>query len=146
MSGEINMAGIRRLAESGKRSKIGQLRSIRNEIEKVINAGVSLDSIVTELNEQGMELTLATFKMMLYRLRKESKGYVTNEAVGNEISDSINSNPVAIRDLTTPMPVTKREVNPYVVNSVAPVLQKSQPGEPKRFNWEELRKTEGNWS
>lgn len=145
MSGEIDIARISRLSASGKRSKIGRLRLIIIEIEKVISAGVSLDRIVAELNEQGMELTLATFKMMLYRLRKEGKGPVVSGAVGNDISTSVNSNPVMIGDLIVPMSLTKNDVDSHVVNDFVPAIPKFQPGEPVRFNWDEYRNAKDLW-
>lgn len=148
MNGEINITGIRNLAVSGKRSKICRLRSIKNEIEKVLAAGVSLDRVVSELNVQGMELTLATFKMMLYRLRKENKTAATEVAVGPEIGAPADPVLSQQRNVNTPRILSSTE---NVGTNASPgsdtLISKSiAPGEPKRFDWESLRNAKDNWS
>lgn len=146
MNGEINIAGIRNLAVLGKRSKISRLRAIRNEIEKVLTAGVSLDRVVSELNGQGMELSLATFKMMLYRLRKESKTAATEIAIGHGNGVSDDTVHLLQGNADTPRIFPSKEnvvTNAGVVLSISKSLT---PGEPKKFNWEELKKIESNWN
>lgn len=68
---EIDVLALRKLGVFSRDTKIGKVRSILGEIEKLISMGVPLQKIVDELNEQAIEINLATFKMILFRLRKE---------------------------------------------------------------------------
>lgn len=63
-----------------KRSKIGRLRGVYDEIETAQKAGVSNSAIVETLNKSGFELTLKTFETMLYRIRKEKKEEGSSES------------------------------------------------------------------
>jgi hypothetical protein len=147
MSNEIDIAGLRNLAASGKRSKIGRMRSILSEIENVIRAGVSLELVVAELNVQGMELTLATFKMMLYRLRKESKEAVPATGLGKancttDKSDHLLQGIASQQNYSTAKKSEESKVN----SGVATAVPKSEtPGEPNRFNWAEHRNAKNLW-
>lgn len=67
---EIDVLALRKLAAHSKTSKIGKLRSVFDDIEKLVNSGVPHQAIVDELNEQGLETNLANFKTMLFRIRK----------------------------------------------------------------------------
>lgn len=65
-------ASLRALATANQgRSKIGRIRELYPEIENAKKAGVSLEKILETLNEQGLDMKLASFKTMLHRVRKE---------------------------------------------------------------------------
>lgn len=57
--------------EMSNRSKIGQIRELYTQIEAAQIAGVNNRKIVETLSKQGLSLTVKTFEMMLYRVRKE---------------------------------------------------------------------------
>lgn len=57
--------------EMTNRTKIGQLREIFEQIELAQQAGVKNTKIVETLYHQGLTLTLKSFEMMLYRIRKQ---------------------------------------------------------------------------
>lgn len=59
---------IRGVTES---SKAAQVRRQWSEIERKIAAGVRVADIVRALNENGLEITLATLKSYLYRFRRQ---------------------------------------------------------------------------
>jgi len=54
-----------------KRSKIGKIRELFEEIEEAKRTGVSNADLVTVLNERGIDVNLKTFENMLYRIRQE---------------------------------------------------------------------------
>ena len=65
-------AALRALASDGSvKSKIGRVRGLMDEIETAQRSGVRNTKIVETLNEKGFGLTLKSFEMMLYRIRKE---------------------------------------------------------------------------
>lgn len=67
-------AALRALAtDDAARSKIGRLRALIEEIETAKSAGVKNRKIVDTLNEHGFDLTLKSFEMMLYRIRKDRR-------------------------------------------------------------------------
>lgn len=68
---EIDVLELRKLSSMKKVTKVGRIRTILGEIETLISDGVSYEKIVTEINEQGIEISMSHFKKMLYRLRKQ---------------------------------------------------------------------------
>lgn len=54
------------------RSKTRRLADLLPEIEKLLADGVSRRSILTNLNDQGFELSMPSFATMLKRLRKRA--------------------------------------------------------------------------
>lgn len=56
--------------QMANRSKIAQLREVFAHIEVAQRAGVKNAKIVETLNEQGFDLTVKAFEMMLHRIRK----------------------------------------------------------------------------
>lgn len=65
-------AALRALAsDDSVKSKIGRVRGLMDEIETAQRSGVSNTKIVETLNEKEFGLTLKSFEMMLYRIRKE---------------------------------------------------------------------------
>lgn len=55
--------------EMTNRSKIAQLREVFAHIEVAQRAGVKNAKIVETLNDQGFDLTVKSFEMMLHRIR-----------------------------------------------------------------------------
>lgn len=74
---------------SDKRSKMGRLREVLPDIEAAKNAGVSNAKIVEALNaEHDLQLTVKTFEMMLYRLRKEASDSLSERG---QVSEPVNT-------------------------------------------------------
>ncbi|MGF1804078.1 hypothetical protein L4C31_02360 [Aliivibrio sifiae] len=64
--------GIKQLVEiHGKTSKMTIIRQLFTPLTDAMKEGVKLELINNYLNEQGLELTLATLRNMIYRIRKE---------------------------------------------------------------------------
>jgi hypothetical protein len=62
------------LSSAKDRSAMARLREVYPEIETAQKAGIHLETILAALNERGgFDLTLKTFKTMLYRIRKNDK-------------------------------------------------------------------------
>lgn len=55
------------------RSKVAQLREVYPYIEAAKRAGFKNSKIVETLNAQGFDLTLKSFEMLLYRIRKSAQ-------------------------------------------------------------------------
>jgi len=58
-------------ADDSIRSKAARFRDILDDVEMALAAGVSRTRIRQELEDQGLEMTLATFDTTLARLRKQ---------------------------------------------------------------------------
>ncbi|RBA25818.1 hypothetical protein [Herminiimonas fonticola] len=54
-------------------NKTNELRKVLPTIEQFVGSGMPLKRFVDILNSSGMEISLATFKTILARLRKEKK-------------------------------------------------------------------------
>lgn len=60
------------------RSKAARLRDVIDDVEAALAAGVSRASVVEELTNHGLEMTLATFETTLKRIRqKRGKALIT---------------------------------------------------------------------
>jgi hypothetical protein len=69
---------LRALAENDDaRTKIARLRDVFDDIEAALAAGVSQSRVVKNLSDNGLVMTLGTFKSMLQRIRKE-RGKLSN--------------------------------------------------------------------
>lgn len=70
---------LRALAsDDKKRSKAARLRDVIDEVEAALAAGVPQATVVEELTNQGLEMTLSSFKTMLLRIRqKRGKASIT---------------------------------------------------------------------
>ena len=77
---------IRKLAQdNNKRSKAARFRDIYNEVEAAIKAGVSIETIHETARNNGLDLTLESFKTNLYRTRRAiGKGKLKKEYVAPE--------------------------------------------------------------
>jgi hypothetical protein len=74
MENEAKKALQELLETAQDRSAMARLREVYPEIEAAQKAGIQLEAILAALNERGgFDLTLKTFKTMLYRIRKKSK-------------------------------------------------------------------------
>jgi hypothetical protein len=61
------------LAQSAdSRSKTARLRDVFEPVEAALGAGVSRAQVLEELNRDGFDMTLASFKSALQRIRKEN--------------------------------------------------------------------------
>ncbi|MEM8515364.1 hypothetical protein RCH14_004725 [Massilia sp. MP_M2] len=60
-----------RAKEPEQRSKSGRLRTLLPAIEASIAAGLSLEVILAELNSQGLDMQIGSFKSTLYRIRQK---------------------------------------------------------------------------
>ena len=57
--------------DMANRSKIAQLREVFQHIEEAQRVGIKNEKIVKTLNAKGFALTVKSFEMMLYRIRKQ---------------------------------------------------------------------------
>jgi hypothetical protein len=64
------LEALARSADS--RSKTARLRDVFEQVEAALDAGVSRAQVLEELNRDGFEMTLASFKSALQRIRKEN--------------------------------------------------------------------------
>jgi hypothetical protein len=65
---------LRALADDdSKRSKAARLRSLFDEVEKAMAAGVYRAAIVEELSKCGLPMSLSTFETNLKRIRKKRR-------------------------------------------------------------------------
>lgn len=72
MNKSIISEQLRALAENDEaRTKIARLRDVFDDIEAALAAGVSQSRVVKNLSDNGLVMTLGTFKSMLQRIRKE---------------------------------------------------------------------------
>lgn len=63
---------LRALAtDDKKRSKAARLRDVFHDVEAALNAGVSRASVLQELKDHGLVMTLATFETTLKRIRQK---------------------------------------------------------------------------
>ena len=116
-----------------RRSKSGRLRTLLPAIETSLRAGVSLEVILAELNKQGLEMNIGTFKSTLYRIRSKGK------------------NPAA--KAAKPTPKNEAVLGAHHVQQNArpsknrPAPDGTKVGEPKRFEWdiERIKSQSGNF-
>lgn len=59
------------LAKSKNRSATARIREIFGDIEAAFHAGVRRKDVHKTLNENGFEITLESFELAIYRIRKE---------------------------------------------------------------------------
>lgn len=67
------------------RHKSKQLDDIFDEIEKALSAGLSHLAVINILNENGLEISLNTFRVTMTRLRKKRKSIAVIPVQQNEI-------------------------------------------------------------
>lgn len=143
---KFDVSAIRNLSSFARETKIGRLRLIFNDIEELISLGVPYQKIVDELNTQGLEISPSHFGTIISILRKKrDRGNSSTGISTANISVQFSQEKVNEPKEPKTSPSTGN-VNTTTVNSDVPVIPKSAPGEPKKFNWEELKKIEGNWS
>ena len=72
---------LRALAtDDKKRSKAARLRDVFHDVEAALNAGVSRASVLQELKDHGLVMTLATFETTLKRIRQKKGRSATTPA------------------------------------------------------------------
>ncbi|MGF1803720.1 hypothetical protein L4C31_00485 [Aliivibrio sifiae] len=92
--------GIKELVKvHGRTSKMTIIRQLFIPLTDAMKEGVKLELINNYLNEQGLELTLATLRNMIYRIRKE-RGITLQKRSAPELNSQPlppinNSSPVA---------------------------------------------------
>ena len=78
---------LKLLAKSKNRSATSRIREIFDQIEAALQAGVRRKDVHKALNEDGFEITLESFELAIYRIRKErgkqQKCKVTNTPVSS---------------------------------------------------------------
>lgn len=84
-------------------TKAAKLRDVMPEIERKIAAGARIADIVEALNDNGLDLTLATLKSYLYRFRRTARqsGTPDRTEVGSPATDIALTRFVAEADATT---------------------------------------------
>ncbi len=74
MNKEKIVSRLRELSTDKTRSKAAQMRDLIDDIEAALAAGVTRAKVVDVLNENGLELTFATFETTLKRIRSKRGG------------------------------------------------------------------------
>jgi hypothetical protein len=83
--------------DAQSRSKTARLRDVFEHVEAALQAGVSRSDVLNELNRDGFDMTLASFKSALQRIRNDSSGRSpvvrsqSNEPKENPGNDARNS-------------------------------------------------------
>lgn len=70
-------------SDDKKRSKAARLRDVLNDVEAALAAGVTQASVVEVLKEGGLEMSMATFKNTLQRLRAKRGGKPSQPVAGS---------------------------------------------------------------
>lgn len=84
------------LAKSKNRSATARIREIFDQIEIALQAGVRRKDVHKTLNENGFEITLESFELAIYRIRKERKGGVALPNASQESSSALATTSRAI--------------------------------------------------
>ena len=122
------VASLRALTTDGaKRSKIGRLRELFDEIENANKAGVKMEDIRLALKAQGLDIPMSSFKTLLHRVRQER----LEQGQGQKSLPPIPAN--AGKSATITPRDKGSEAKPP--SSSAP----KKPGEPERFDWTEQK-------
>jgi hypothetical protein len=58
-------------SDESKRSKAARLRDVFDTVEATLARGVTIAAVVKKLSENGLEMTVGTFKNEMYRIRKK---------------------------------------------------------------------------
>ncbi len=95
------------MSEMGNRTKTAQLREVFPHIEEAKRAGLTNAKIVETLNAQGFDLTVKSFEMLLYRIRKRQ-----------------SSSPISSAEEPTSLPVT----SPHMKGTQQSSLSLPSPG------------------
>lgn len=132
---EIDVLELRKLSSMKKVTKVGRIRTILGEIETLISDGVSYEKIVTEINEQGIEISMSHFKKMLYRLRKQrdrgdaAHGDRSKQSSGapmETLTDGADSTKSANIDATAATSVSAKEPSPQATSkSIRAIFNKN---------------------
>ncbi|MGL4927162.1 MAG: hypothetical protein ACRC4K_10130 [Plesiomonas shigelloides] len=117
---ELEQALIAFSAAKKPPSTARKIREISNTIEHVIADGLSLDLVVSFLNQNGINISKNTLKVTLYRLRKREKKpqkTLINNSPAENITTSVspqpsvvNKNAVTLAELTKKMDAFNKAV------------------------------------
>lgn len=114
MSKEILVAKLQTLARGEQhRSMTARLREVLPELENTLAAGVRIEAVVKALNECGFEISIGSFKTILYRLRQK-RLLQSNIRKSQELSKPILPPPPAETQLEEEQ---EEETPPAVVSS-----------------------------
>lgn len=70
-------------SDDKKRSKAARFRDVLDDVEAALAAGVTHAAVIEVLKESGLEMTMATFKSNLQRLRAKRGGKPENPVAGS---------------------------------------------------------------
>jgi hypothetical protein len=109
------------------RTKVARLRDLLPQIEAAQAAGVTHEKILETLNQQGLDLKMKAYSVMLWRLRKRQ---------GKEKP----ALPVPI----VAMPVIAIKNNESGIKPPSPIAQK-KPSDPDKFDWDSEKNETPEW-
>lgn len=82
---------LKKLASNNeKRTKSSQLNDVFNDVENALKSGISRQSIIELLAENGLVISMKSFESTLARLRKKRKKEIKNSQVISENSLKTN--------------------------------------------------------
>lgn len=95
-------------------SKSRKIRELFETIQYVINNGLSLDHVVSFLNQHDISVSKNTLKVYLYRIRKE-RGNLPKSKPNKAILKETNHSQIPPISSSDPVesPSTNKETNPY---------------------------------
>lgn len=111
---------------SASRSKMGRVRGLYSEIMNAQSKGVSQAEIVAFLNNKGLDISVGNLRTMLARIKKE--GLESTPEKLNPLDIKHQHKTIKPKDIEKPK-ITSRGI----------LSQDTRPGEPKKFDWENLK-------
>ncbi len=109
-------------SDDKKRSKAARLRDVLDDVEAALAAGVTQASVVEVLKEGGLEMSMATFKNTLQRLRAKRGGKPAQPVAGSPAKPA--PAPAKPSSLSAPKPV---QVPAQAEEEVAPAAPSHNP-------------------
>ncbi|EGU30971.1 hypothetical protein VII00023_20542 [Vibrio ichthyoenteri ATCC 700023] len=92
-----------------RKSKSKKIQLLYETIETVIDDGLSIDHVVSFLNQNDIPVTKNTLKVNLYRIRKEQGGKPTNKL-------EIETKPISSSVISTDNNPSSKEVQPETLH------------------------------
>lgn len=114
MSNSSAAERLKALAQSdAPRSKTARVRQVFNDIEACQREGYSLTQIMNSLNEEGFNLELGAFRVILSRIRKDRAESEAGKSPAAPVNASSENLPTVTKPLARPHhEVTRVEAEP----------------------------------
>jgi hypothetical protein len=121
---------------SAARTQVARLRELLPDIEAAQAAGVKHQHILEALNAHGFSLSMKAYSVMLYRLR-QGRAKSAGASAASVVPQPAAQAPAAMSARAS------GAQHPPAAPGASPSAPK--PGEPQRFDWDELKKDQPEW-